>query len=452
VPREVLQDSEVLAGFVNKNGLLAIRVTKEFGQSTVARILDMMENASAKKAATENFITTFARYYTPVVTSAALLIAIVPPLIFNQPFSEWIYRALVFLVISCPCALVLSIPLGFFAGIGAASRMGILIKGGNYLEAMRDIDTMVFDKTGTLTEGVFEVAQIQPYGGFGIDELLRLAAAAGAHSTHPVAVSIRKAYGQEMNAVAVDSFEEIAGHGTKAVVGGKMVLVGNAKLMNREGIDFQVPEAIGTAAYIAIDGQFAGVIIISDKIKPDCADAMRMLKNSGVKKLVMLTGDSVAVAEATAMELGFDAAYAELLPDQKVSIVEDLLKGKPGKSKLVFVGDGINDAPVLARADVGVAMGGLGSDAAIEAADIVLMTDEPGKLLGAIAISRKTMRIVWQNIVFSLAVKVIVLMLGAIGAASMWAAVFADVGVSLLAVLNALRIMRVKQGVVTSNE
>ena len=442
VPREVLQDSEVLAGFVNKNGLLTIRVTKEFDQSTVSKILDMMQNASAKKAPTENFITTFARHYTPIVTGAALLIALVPPLAFGQDFGEWVYRALVFLVVSCPCALVLSIPLGFFAGIGAASRIGVLVRGSNYLEALRDIDTMVFDKTGTLTKGVFEVTQIQPHGLFSSDELLHLAALAEAHSNHPIAVSIRKAYGREINAGEVGSFEEIAGHGTKAVIGERTILVGNARLMNRGNIDFQVSEAIGTTAYVAVGGQFAGAITISDIIKPDAADTMKRLKEAGVRNLVMLTGDNKAVAEATARELGFDSVHSELLPDQKVSVVESLLKGKTAKGKLVFVGDGINDAPVLARADVGVAMGGLGSDAAIEAADVVLMTDEPKKLLGAIAVSRKTNRIVWQNIIFTLGVKAVVLLFGALGLASMWAAVFADVGVALLAVLNSIRVMR----------
>jgi len=443
VPREVLHDNEVLAGFVNKNGLLTIRVTKEFGQSTVSKILDMIQNSSAKKAPTENFVTTFARYYTPVVTGAALLIAFVPPLAFEQSFGEWIYRALVFLVISCPCALVLSIPLGFFAGIGAASRIGVLVRGGNYLEALRDIDTMVFDKTGTLTKGVFEVTRIQPHNGFEKDELLRFAALAEAHSNHPIAVSIRKAYGHEISAGEAGSFEEIAGHGTKAVIGDCTILVGNIRLMNRENIDYQVSEASGTTAYIAVGGRFAGTIIISDQIKPGSANTMIKLKEAGVRKLVMLTGDSKIVAEATARELGIDTVHSELLPDQKVSVVESLMKEKQSKGKLVFVGDGINDAPVLARADVGVAMGALGSDAAIEAADVVLMTDEPLKLLGAIAVSRKTKIVVWQNIIFTLGVKAVILLLGAFGMASMWAAVFADVGVALLAILNSMRLMHV---------
>ena len=444
VPHEVLPDSEVLAGFVNKNRLLTVRVSKEFGQSTVSKIIDMMHNAGVKKAPTENFITTFARYYTPFVTAAALLIAIIPPLFFNLSFTDWVYRALVFLVISCPCALVLSIPLGFFGGIGAASKIGVLVKSSNYFEALHNIDTMVFDKTGTLTKGVFEVAKIQAQDGFEKDELLRLAALAEVHSNHPIAVSIRKAYGQEINVGEVGEFEEFAGYGTKAVVNGKTIIIGNLKLMNRENIDYQIPDAIGTTSYIAIDERFAGTITISDQTRPDSADTMKRLKEIGVKKLVMLTGDNKAMAEATARELGFDAVYSELLPDQKVSVVEDLLKEKPTKGKLVFVGDGINDAPVLARADIGIAMGGLGSDAAIEAADVVLMTDEPKKILGAIGLSRKTKRIVWQNIVFSLGVKAAVLLLGALGLTSMWAAVFADVGVALLAVLNSLRVMKVK--------
>ena len=519
LPREVFEGSEALAGYVNINGLLTIRVTKEFGQSTMSKVLDMMQTAAEKKAPTENFITSFARYYTPVVVALAVLIASLPPLILSQPFSDWIYRALVFLVISCPCALVLSIPLGFFAGIGASSRIGVLVKGSNHLEALGNVGTMVFDKTGTLTKGVFEVAKIYPYGDYSECDLLRLAAMAEAHSSHPIAASICRAYLQgagaedkyayedtlntdKMHTNSIEaasdlalmlSFEEIAGHGTKAVIGERTILVGNAKLMEREGISFtahanagdivktdvgsgaqegisqskmlnpaaygETPEVFGTAVYVAVDRQFAGTIVISDQIKPDAASAMKRLKDAGVGKIVMLTGDNNAVAEATARELGIDALHAELLPDQKVSILEDLLEemhmeeqaGKRNKHsrktanrKLAFVGDGINDAPSLARADVGVSMGGLASDAAIEAADVVLMTDEPGRLPGAIAVSRKTKRIVWQNIVFALGVKAIVLLLGAFGIASMWAAVFADVGVALLAVLNALRIMRVK--------
>ena len=443
-PRGVMPGSEILAGSVNTNGLITVRVTKEFGQSTAAKILDMVQNASAKKAPTENFITTFARYYTPVVTVAALLIALVPPLFLGKPFADWIYRALVFLVISCPCALALSIPLGFFGGIGAASRIGVLVKGSNYLEALRDIDTLVFDKTGTLTKGVFEVAEIQPHGDFDSIDLIRLAAMAEAHSNHPIAVSIRKHYGQEISTDGTDSFEEIAGHGTEAVVGGRRILVGNAKLMNRESVDYKESADTGTTAYVAVDGVFAGIITISDQIKPGIPDMMKRLKESGVKKLVMLTGDSKAAANATAREIGLDAVHSELLPDQKVSIVEDLLKDKPAKGKLAFMGDGVNDAPVLARADVGIAMGGLGSDAAIEAAEVVLMTDEPQKLLGAITVSRKTKNVVWQNIILALGIKAVVLLLGAFGIASMWAAVSADVGVALLAVLNALRILRMK--------
>ena len=443
MPREVAPGSEVLAGFVNLNGLLTMRVMKEFSQSTVARILEMMQNAGAKKAPTENFITAFARYYTPAVTVAACLTAVIPPLFLGLPWADWLYRALVFLVISCPCALVLSIPLGFFAGIGAASHRGVLIKGGNYLEALQNSQIMVFDKTGTLTKGVFEVTQLNPSGGLTRDELLRFAAAAGTHSTHPIAVSIRKACEAQADPQAVSDYQEMAGFGTKASVEGKTVLAGSFNLMRREGINCTPYKTTGSAVYVAVDGRFAGVIVISDSVKPDAAETVNVLRKLGVKP-VMLTGDSRAVAESAAEKLGIDAVYYELLPDQKVSVVESLLKEKTGKGKLVFVGDGVNDAPALARADVGVAMGRLGSDAAIESADVVLMTDEPQRLLDAMAISRKTKRVVWQNIVFSLGVKAAVLFLGALGWASMWAAVFADVGVSLLAVLNALRILRVK--------
>jgi len=445
VPREVLPGNDVLAGFINRNGALTVLVSKEFGQSTVAKILNMMQNASTKKAPTENFITSFARYYTPVVTIIALLIALIPPLLFNQLFANWIYRALVFLVVSCPCALVLSIPLGFFGGIGAASRVGVLVKGSNYLEALGNINTMVFDKTGTLTQGVFEVTKIQPHGDYNNTELLHIAAHAEAHSNHPIAVSIRKAYGNNLNTSKISDFEEIAGYGTKAVVDGRTILIGNSKLMHMANVVYKTSDDLGTTAYIAVDGQFAGSITISDMLKPNALSTISRLKAFGVKKLVMLTGDNKTIAEATALELGFDATHYELLPDQKVSIVEGLLREKPPKTKLAFVGDGINDAPVLARADVGIAMGGPGSDAAIEAADIVLMADDLKSLLGAISVSRRTKRIVWQNIVITLGVKVIVLSLGAFGVASMWAAVFADVGVALLAVLNSLRVIHISK-------
>jgi Cd2+/Zn2+-exporting ATPase len=447
VPREIAPGSEVLAGFVNGSGLLTLRVTKTYDQSAAAKILDLMRHAAAGKAPTEQFMTTFARYYTPAVTGAALLIAAVPPLVFGLPFYQWLYRALVFLVVSCPCALVLSIPLGFFAGLGAASRRGVLIKGGRYLDALNHVDTIVFDKTGTLTRGVFEVTQIMPHDGFDKEELLRLAAAAEAHSTHPIAVSVLKARGADPGAVTADSAEEIAGYGIRAQVGGRVVLAGSAGLMAREKIDCPTLRSSGTAVYVAADGRFAGVIGLSDRIKPGAADTILRLKQHGVKRCVMLTGDNEAAARETASALGLDEAYAELLPDQKVAMVETWMNERTGKGKLACVGDGIDDAPALARADVGVAMGALGSDAAIEAADAVLMTDEPERLLDAILLSRQTKRILWQNIIFSLVVKAIVLLLGACGCVSMWAAVFADVGVSLIAVLNALRILRVRSAV-----
>ncbi|MCF6097100.1 cadmium-translocating P-type ATPase [Thermovorax subterraneus] len=444
VPREVEVGNDVLAGFININGLLTIEVSKEFGESTVSKILDLVQNASSRKAPTENFITKFARRYTPVVTMAAALIAIVPPLIVpGAIFTDWLYRALVFLVISCPCALVVSIPLGFFGGIGGASKNGVLVKGSNYLEALNDVDTVVFDKTGTLTKGVFKVTQINPQGNVSKDELLEYAAFAESFSNHPIALSILKAYGKEVDKNEIENYEEISGHGIKAKVKGKTVLVGNAKLMARENIAYVNTDAVGTTVHVAIDGVYAGFIVISDEVKEDSANAVKGLKSIGVRRLVMLTGDSKAVAEKIGKQLGLDEVYAELLPDQKVEKLEMLEKQKSPKGKLVFVGDGINDAPVLARADVGVAMGGLGSDAAIEAADVVLMTDEPSKLVTAIKIAKRTRRIVWQNIIFSLGVKIIVLALGAGGIATMWEAVFADVGVALIAIVNAMRVMKV---------
>ncbi|KXG74847.1 Cadmium, zinc and cobalt-transporting ATPase [Fervidicola ferrireducens] len=444
VPREVEVGNDVLAGFININGLLTIEVSKEFGESTVSKILDLVQNASSRKAPTENFITKFARRYTPVVTMAAALIAIVPPLIVpGATFTDWLYRALVFLVISCPCALVVSIPLGFFGGIGGASKNGVLVKGSNYLEALNDVDTVVFDKTGTLTKGVFKVTQINPQGNVSKDELLEYAAFAESFSNHPIALSILKAYGKEVDKNEIENYEEISGHGIKAKVKGKTVLVGNAKLMARENIAYVNTDAVGTTVHVAIDGVYAGFIVISDEVKEDSANAVKGLKSIGVRRLVMLTGDSKAVAEKIGKQLGLDEVYAELLPDQKVEKLEMLEKQKSPKGKLVFVGDGINDAPVLARADVGVAMGGLGSDAAIEAADVVLMTDEPSKLVTAIKIAKRTRRIVWQNIIFSLGVKIIVLALGAGGIATMWEAVFADVGVALIAIVNAMRAMKV---------
>jgi len=444
IPREVEVGDDVLGGFINKNGLLTVEVSKEFGESTVSKILYLVQNASSRKAPTENFITKFARRYTPVVTIAAALIAIVPPLIVpGATFTDWLYRALVFLVISCPCALVVSIPLGFFGGIGGASKNGVLVKGSNYLEALNDVDTVVFDKTGTLTKGVFKVTQINPQGNVSKDELLEYAAFAESYSNHPIALSILKAYGKEVDKNEIENYEEISGHGIKVKVKGRTVLAGNAKLMAKENIAYDNTDAVGTIVHVAIDGEYAGFIVISDELKEDSGNALKALKSIGVRKLVMLTGDSKAVAEKIGKQLGLDEVHAELLPDQKVEKLEMLDKQKSPKGKLVFVGDGINDAPVLARADVGVAMGGLGSDAAIEAADVVLMTDEPSKLVSAIKIAKKTRRIVWQNIIFSLGVKIIVLALGAGGIATMWEAVFADVGVALIAIVNAMRVMQV---------
>lgn len=444
VPREVEAESTVLGGFINKNGLLIVKVTKEFGESTVSKILELVENASSKKAPTENFITKFARYYTPLVVFAALALAVIPPLVIEgATFSEWIYRALVFLVVSCPCALVISIPLGFFGGIGGASKNGILIKGGNYLEALNNVDTVVFDKTGTLTKGVFKVTEIKP-NNISKEELLEYAAYAETYSNHPIATSILKAYGKDINKEVIKNYEEISGHGVKVDIGGKEILAGNIKLMDTNKIKYDPVETIGSLVYIAINKNFVGSIIISDEVKSDSKNAIKELKNIGVKKTVMLTGDNKQVGEAIGKQLGVHEVHAELLPDQKVEKLEILDKQKPAKGKLVFVGDGINDAPVLARADIGVAMGGLGSDAAIEAADIVLMTDEPMKLVSAIKIAKRTRKIVWQNIIFAFGVKAIVLVLGAGGLATMWEAVFADVGVALIAVLNAMRVLNVK--------
>lgn len=446
VPRVVETGDEVLAGFINKNGLLTVEVKKKFGESTVSRILDLVQNASSKKAPTENFITKFARYYTPVVVFTALAIAVVPPVfIGGASFTDWLYRALIFLVISCPCALVVSIPLGFFGGIGGASKNGVLIKGGNFLEALNDVDTVVFDKTGTLTKGVFNVTEINPENTFTKDETLECAALAESYSNHPIAVSVLKAYKKEVDKSSIKDYEEITGQGVKVSVNGKEILAGNARLMEMKAIDYKRIEISGTVVHIAVDGKYAGYLLIADVIKEDSQKAINSLKNMGVKKTVMLTGDSEFVGRNVGEKLGFDEVYTELLPHQKVEKLEKIEAEKTSGGRLIFVGDGINDAPVLARADIGVAMGGLGSDAAIEAADVVLMTDEPTKLVSAIKIAKRTKRIVWQNIVFALGVKAVVLLLGAGGIATMWEAVFADVGVAVIAILNSMRAMKVEK-------
>lgn len=449
VPREITVDQDVISGCVNLTGLLKIRTTKEFGESTVSKILDLVENSSMKKSKSENFITKFARYYTPAVCYSALALAILPPvinLIMGNPaaWSNWIIRALTFLVISCPCALVISIPLSFFGGIGAASACGILVKGSNYLEAMSETKYVVFDKTGTLTKGVFDVTGIYPSQGFTEEELLEYAAYAESYSSHPISKSLKNAYGKELDASNVSDVEEISGHGVTAKVNGRQVAAGNAKLMKSLNLVYTENTGVGTVVHVAVDGKYAGYILISDVIKDGAKEAIASLKNSGVKKCVMLTGDSKTVAEHVSGELKLDEVHSELLPADKVSCVEKLLQEKGAKEKLAFVGDGINDAPVLSRADIGIAMGALGSDAAIEAADVVLMDDNPAKIALAMRISRKCLRIVYENIVFALAVKAICLILGALGIANMWVAIFADVGVMVLAVLNAIRCLRIK--------
>jgi len=443
VPRDVKAGSDVLSGFINKNGALTIEVTKEFGESTVSKILDLVQNASSKKAPTENFITKFARYYTPVVVIIAFLLAVVPPLaISGATFSDWVYRALIFLVISCPCALVVSIPLGFFGGIGAASSRGILVKGSNYLEALNDVKYVVFDKTGTLTKGVFDVTTIYAAEGISQDKVLEYAAFAEVHSNHPIAESIRRAYGKEVSDNTINSYNEISGHGIEVEIAGEEILAGNRKLMETRNIPFVESKEVGTVVYVAVNKKFIGYIVISDQLKDDAKQAIQLLKELNIKKTVMLTGDASAVGQKVAEELGIDEVYAELLPQHKVEQIEQLDQQKQSNEKILFVGDGINDTPVLARADVGMAMGGLGSDAAIEAADIVIMTDEPSKLATAIKIAKKTRKIVWQNIIFALGVKAVFLLLGAFGIATMWEAVFSDVGVTLLAVLNAMRVLK----------
>ena len=444
IPRDVNVGDEVLSGCINKNGALTVEVEKEFGESTVSKILDLVENASSRKAKAENFITKFAKYYTPIVVIAALLLAVVPTIVFGfEIFYEWLYRALTFLVVSCPCALVISIPLGFFGGIGGASKKGVLVKGSNYLEALSQVEIVVFDKTGTLTKGIFEVQKIETKG-FSKDELLKLAAYAESYSNHPISVSLKKAYGKEIDQKLISKSEEISGHGVRSVVNGKEVLVGNDKLMKQNNIDYAVCNDVGTILYVAVDGKFAGYILIADEIKEDSKEIIKKLKANNIQKIVMLTGDKKEVGESIAKEIGIDIVYSELLPDQKVEKVEELMNEKSKNGKLVFVGDGINDAPVLAISDIGIAMGALGSDAAIEAADIVIMTDEPSKIDNAIKISKKTMRIVKQNIVFAILIKVLVLLLTAIGLGTMWEAVFADVGVLVLAIINSLRALRVK--------
>lgn len=444
VPRHVKVSDEVLSGCMNSDGILKIKVTKKFEESTVAKILDLVENASSRKSKSENFISKFAKYYTPIVVITAVLLAILPPLIIKDAlFSDWLYRALSFLVVSCPCALVISIPLSFFGGLGRASKMGILIKGSNYLEALSNTEIIVCDKTGTLTEGVFKVQKIKPVG-YSNEELLSYASYAESFSNHPISLSLKQAYGKEINEKLVTKTKEISGKGVYAKVGKKEVLVGNEKLMKESNIKFETSNDIGTVVYVAIDNEFAGTIIISDKIKEDSYKAIKEFRKNHVEKIVMLTGDLDHISKNVAEKLEIDSYYAELLPQDKVENIDQLMNQKSDAGKLLFIGDGINDAPVLAIADIGVAMGGLGSDAAIEAADVVIMTDEPSKVASSIQISKKTMGIVKQNILFAIFIKVGILILSAFGIASMWAAVFADVGVSILAILNALRILRFK--------
>ena len=443
VPRSAKAGDEIISGCVNGSGTLKLKTTKEFDDSTVAKILELVENASSKKAKVENFITRFAKYYTPVVTIGAVILAILPPLILGGGWAEWIQRACIFLVISCPCALVISVPLGFFGGIGAASKIGVLVKGSNYLEAVAEMTTIVFDKTGTLTKGEFKVTDVITENG-SKEELIELAALGEGYSNHPIANSIREAYGKELDLNRVTNTEEIAGHGIKAVIDGKTVLLGNEKLMKSESIFYTSCKSMGTVVYVACNGVFEGAVVISDTIKDGAKEAIRDMKQVGVRHTVMLTGDRREAAETVAQTLGIDEVHAELLPGGKVEQVEALLKAEKEKERLAFVGDGINDAPVLTRADIGIAMGSMGSDAAIEAADIVLMDDDVTKIASVVKIARKTLRIVKQNIVFALAIKALVLILGALGMANMWEAVFADVGVSVIAILNSMRTLNEK--------
>lgn len=445
VPREVNVGDDILSGCINVNGLLKVEVTKEFEESTVSKILELVENASSKKSKSENFITKFAKYYTPIVVIIAVVLTVIPPIIIpGASFSDWLYRALSFLVVSCPCALVISIPLSFFGGIGGASKIGILIKGSNYLEGLAKSEIIVFDKTGTLTEGVFEVQKIEAVG-ITEEKLIRYAALAESFSNHPIAQSVKKAYGKKIDSKLVTSTNELTGLGIESIIEDRDVIIGNEKLMISKNIDYNKCKDIGTVLYVAIDQKYCGYILISDRIKEDSKVAIKQLKNSNVSQTVMLTGDKKDVGEFVANEIGLDKVYTDLLPDGKVEKVEELMKQKSEKGKLVFVGDGINDAPVLALSDIGIAMGGLGSDAAIEAADVVIMTDEPSKISKAISLSKKTLRIVKENIFFAIFVKIVVLVLCALGVSTMWKAVFADVGVSIIAILNALRVLRVKE-------
>ena len=444
VPREVEVGSDILSGCININGVITAEVTKEFGESTVSKILDLVENASSKKSNSEQFITKFARYYTPVVVIIAVFLAIIPPLVIDgATFSDWIYRALAFLVVSCPCALVISIPLSFFGGIGGASKKGVLVKGSNYLEALAETEIVVFDKTGTLTKGVFNVQEIHPEG-VSKEELLELTAYAESYSNHPISLSLKRAYSKEIDNGRISDVEEISGHGVIATVDGKKVMVGNIKLMKMMDIPYFKGELIGTIVHVAVNNKYIGYIVIADEVKEDSAQAIKELKAANIKQTVMLTGDNKSIGSKVAKELGLDKVYAELLPADKVEKLEELFSQKSKKGKLAFVGDGINDAPVLARADIGIAMGGLGSDAAIEAADVVIMTDEPSKIATTMKISKKTLKIAHQNIVFAIGIKIIVLILSAFGITTMWAAIFADVGVTIIAVLNAFRALNVK--------
>ena len=445
IPREVTKGDDILSGSINLNGVIKVEVKKEYGESTVSKILDLVENASSKKTKSENFITKFAQYYTPIVVIIAVVLAIVPPLIMQGAnFEEWIYRALSFLVVSCPCALVISIPLSFFGGIGGASKMGVLIKGSNYLEALSNLEIAVFDKTGTLTKGVFEVQKVSPTK-MTQEELLKIAAYSENFSNHPISSSIKRAYNKEIDEKQIMNYQELSGFGVEASIEGKRVLVGNEKLMQKENIKFTICQEIGTILYIAVEGEYAGYILIADEIKTDSKKAIEELKKNNVKNIVLLTGDRKKVGESVAKQIGINTVFTELLPDGKVKKVEELLKNKSENGKLAFIGDGINDAPVLSLADIGIAMGGLGADSSIEAADIVIMTDEPSKVSKAIKLSKRTMRIVKENIIFAISIKILVLILAAIGVATMWGAVFADVGVSIIAIINALRALNIKK-------